>query len=102
VATDPSPLAARSGAVVAFPDTADRRLRRALTQLNRALDEQRAAVAAFRLQIAALGGAVGGLDTRAQSLRSALEIAAVETASAEARSRELLARVALMHGSAHR
>jgi septal ring factor EnvC (AmiA/AmiB activator) len=91
-----------TAAVLAFPDTADRRLRRALTQLNRALDEQRDAVAAFKAQLAALNGAVAGLGANAEALRGALDEAAAETAFAEARSRALLARTGWLEGLARR
>jgi peptidoglycan hydrolase CwlO-like protein len=102
MAADPSLPAPLPGSVVAFPDTADRRLRRALSQLNRALDEQRDAVAAFRAQLAALNGAVAGLGSNAEALRGALDVAAAETAFAEARSRELLAQAGRVEGFARR
>jgi ABC-type transporter Mla subunit MlaD len=87
-----------TAAILAFPDTADRKLRRALTQLNRALDEQRDAVAAFRAQLAALNGVAAELGSNAEALRGALDEAAAETAFAEARSRELLAQAAWLDG----
>jgi ABC-type transporter Mla subunit MlaD len=88
------------GAMLAFPDTAEKRLRRAISALNRALDEQRQAVAAFRAQMAALNGAAGALGARADALRGALDDAAAETAKAEATSRTLLALASGMEGRA--
>ncbi|MCC7347038.1 MAG: hypothetical protein IT538_06535, partial [Variibacter sp.] len=76
VAITPSPVNAE---LIAYPDTTERRLRRALRQLDAALADQRQAVAAFRTQIGALNGAVVRLGDRAASLRGALDGAAAET-----------------------
>ncbi|WP_137176944.1 hypothetical protein [Roseomonas sp. AR75] len=89
-------------ALIAFPDTPASRLRRALRQLEVAINEQSEAVAAFRNQIGALGGAVAGLDARTQSFRSALAEAAQEADRARAASAELMATAALMEATARR
>lgn len=86
--------------VVPFPDTDHRRLRRALGNLNRALDEQRDAVAALRAQLAALNGALASLDSRGQPLIAALGQAATDTATAEAASRAVLAMAHMVDGRA--
>jgi chromosome segregation ATPase len=65
-----------------YPDTAERRLRRALHQLEAALAEQRAAVGAFRTELCALQHAMAGLDGSARALGRTLDEAAAETAAA--------------------
>ncbi len=82
--------------LLSFPDTPDRRLRRALRMLDEALAEQRTAVAAFRDNLAALDGAVSGLSGSAMALHGALEGAAAETARAMLAAQELTATAALM------
>lgn len=55
-----------SAEILLFPPRApspEERLRRALAQLDAALDEQREAVAEFQSQMGALGEAVGSLET---------------------------------------
>ena len=80
--------------LIPFPDTPERRLRRALGALDAALAEQRGAVAAFRAQIGALRAAVAQLDGSTQALRGTLADAAEDAARAQAASRELLATAA--------
>lgn len=77
--------------LLAFPDTEDRRLRRAMRALDSALDEQRSAVRHFRAQLDALKTAVGRLGDSAQDLGVALAEAAAETARAQAAAQQLLA-----------
>ena len=73
-----------------FPDTPERRLRRALGALDAALTEQRGAVAAFRAQIGALRDAVAQLDARADALRGGLAAAAGDVAHAQDAAQALL------------
>jgi DNA-binding sugar fermentation-stimulating protein len=89
-------------ALVAFPDTPDRRLRRALRDLERAMAEQSEAVAAFRQQIQALRGAVGGLDARAQTFRTTLREAAEDADRARAAALDLMTTAAALEARARR
>ena len=89
-------------ALLAFPDTAERRLRRALRALDTALAEQRSALAEFRSRLGDLQGAVAGLGSSARGLRGALDEAAAETARANTAARELAATAALMDQLARR
>jgi hypothetical protein len=86
----PADAAPQDAALFPFPDTPERRLRRALRRLDAALDEQRVAVAAFRAEIAALSGAVAALGDRAAGLRATLGDAAAETDRAHAAARQLM------------
>jgi hypothetical protein len=79
-----------------FPDTAARRLRCALRQLDAAMSDQKAAVAALRGHLAELNGALAGLSDRAESLKGALGGAAAEARKAQLASRELLATAEMM------
>jgi hypothetical protein len=92
---DPS-LLAPAGQVISFPDTADRRLRRALLSLDVALAGQRAAVAELRAQLGALDQAVDGLGSSAVALQGSLAGAAAENARAAAAARELQATADIM------
>lgn len=76
--------------LLAFPDTPEHRLRRALGALDAALAEQRSAVAEFRAQIDGLRDAVAKLDGSAHALRGSLAGAADNTARAQAAARELM------------
>jgi uncharacterized protein YidB (DUF937 family) len=87
-------IPAPATAPLVFPDTPERRLRRALRQLDAALAEQRAAVGAFREQIGALKGAVEGLGARLGGLQGSLGEAAAEVEAARIASRELAATAA--------
>jgi hypothetical protein len=62
--------------LIPFPDTPERRLRRALGALDAALAEQRSAVAHFRAQIGDLRNAVTNLDGSALALKVTLASAA--------------------------
>jgi hypothetical protein len=77
--------------LLAFPDTDERRLRRALRALDAALDHQRHSVAEFRAQLRALKGAVDQLGTSAQDLTTALAKAAGEASLAQAAAQQLTA-----------
>lgn len=77
--------------LLAFPDTDERRLRRALRALDAALDEQRRSVAEFRAQMSALKGAVDQLGASAQDLTIALADAAGEASRAQAAAQQLVA-----------
>ena len=77
--------------LLAFPDTEERRLRRALRALDAALDQQRHSVAEFRAQLRALKGAVDQLGTSAQDLTTALAKAADEASLAQAATHQLVA-----------
>lgn len=77
--------------LLAFPDTEERRLRRALRALDAALDQQRHSVAEFRAQLRALKGAVDQLGTSAQDLTTALAKAADEASLAQAATQQLVA-----------
>jgi hypothetical protein len=95
-------VAAPDAALLAFPDTPERRLRRALRQLDAALEEQRMAVAAFRGEVQALNGALAGLGVSADRLRGALGDAAGEAERARAASRALLATADALEAAARR
>jgi transposase len=82
--------------LVAFPDTPERRLRRALRALDQALAQQRSAVTALRGELAALGQAVAGLQGSTQGLRGALDGAAADCAKARAASLELMKTAEMM------
>lgn len=98
-----APLAGPAdAALLSFPDSAERRLRRALRALDTALAEQRSALAEFRSRLGDLQGAVAGLDGSAQGLCGALDQAAAETARAKAAARDLAATAALMEHIARR
>jgi chromosome segregation ATPase len=94
--------AAPATRLLCYPDTTERRLRRALRQLDAALADQRHAVAEFRSRIGELNGAVARLGERTESLRGALDGAAADTARAQAASRELLATAEKMEALAGR
>jgi hypothetical protein len=98
---DPS-LPASAGQVITFPDTSDRRLRRALLSLDAALAAQRTAVAELRAQLGALDQAVGGLGASAVALQGSLAGAAAENARAAAAARELQATADIMEALVQR
>jgi predicted RNase H-like nuclease (RuvC/YqgF family) len=93
---DPSAL------TIPYPDTPERRLRRALRQLDAALAEQREAVGAFRAQLGVLKGSVEGLGARMSGLQARLGEAAAEAEAARIASRELSATAAAMERLAQR
>lgn len=67
---------AASAEVIPLPNQAEARLRVALRQLDAALADQRAAVAAFRRELTALAGAVAGLGDSTSDLGQRLAAAA--------------------------
>jgi ABC-type transporter Mla subunit MlaD len=58
--------------ILAFPQKPEDRLRAALRSLEAALAEQKDAFGALRTNLAALGGAVSGLETSVHGYRGAL------------------------------
>jgi len=86
--------------LVPFPDTPERRLRRALGALDAALAAQRSAVAAFRAQIGELRDTVAKLDGGARALTVSLASAAQDADHAQAASRALLATAAKLEQAA--
>lgn len=58
--------------LLAFPQRPEDRLRRALRQLEAALEEQRNVVADFRANLASLSGAVSGLGGSLENYRHRL------------------------------
>ena len=88
--------------ILPFPVTPEDRLRRALRALDRALDEQGAAVAGLRRELGALSGAVdelgGSLRCYSRGLAETQE--AVLGAHAEARRLEAMADAMLAAGRA--
>jgi hypothetical protein len=95
-------MPAADATLLPFPDSGDRRLRRALRALDVALAEQRSALAEFRGRLGELRGAMAGLEGSAEGLRGALDDAATETARANAAARDLAATAALMEQIARR
>lgn len=94
--------AAPDAQLLAFPDTPERRLRRALRALDAALAEQRSAVALFRAQLDELKGAVGRLGTSTRDLSGALADAAADTARAQAAAQQLVVTAeAMEHATRH-
>jgi hypothetical protein len=86
--------------LVTFPDTPERRLRRALVALDAALAEQRSAVAEFRAQIGALRDTVARLDGSACALGTTLASAAQSADRAQAAARELVVTAAKLEQAA--
>jgi chromosome segregation ATPase len=91
----------QDAALFAFPDTPERRLRRALRRLDAALEEQRSAVAAFRAELVALNGAIAALGARAEGLRATLGDAAAETDRAHAAARQLMTSASALEAASH-
>lgn len=71
-------------AIIAFPQKPEDRLRVALRDLEAALDEQAMAFQEFRVNLALLGGAVGGLERSLEGYRGTLDALAADTADAHA------------------
>lgn len=91
---------ARDARLLAFPDSDERRLRRALHALDAALEEQRCAVVAFRTQLASLKTAVGRLGTTAQGLCRVLAHTVAEAEAAQAAARQLVTTAEAMEQAA--
>ncbi|MGK7866543.1 hypothetical protein [Falsiroseomonas sp. E2-1-a20] len=83
-------------AIVAFPNSNERRLRIALRNLDAALEEQRQAVAAFRAELAQLGSAMQGLGASAQGLQDRLFEVAEDNALAHQAAQRLQQTAAAM------
>lgn len=75
--------------ILPFPQKPEDRLRAALRSLEMALAEQKDAFGALRANLAALGGAVSGLETRVHDYRGALAGTAHELQLAGASARRL-------------
>lgn len=84
------------GHVISFPNKPEDRLRRALRELEHALSEQTLAFQEFRLNIAVLGGAVGGLERSLESYRGTLDAVALDVAEAHHLAREAVTRAELL------
>ncbi len=86
--------------LVSFPDTPERRLRRALGALDSALAGQRNAVAEFRAQIEGLRDTVARLDGSAGALGTRLAKAAQDADRAQAAARALVVTAAKLEQAA--
>jgi len=75
--------------IVPFPTKPEDRLRSALRRLDDALTEQKLAFTEFRTNLAALGGAVSGLDQSMQTYRATLAETAQELATSHVAARQL-------------
>lgn len=91
-------LPGSAATVLAFPQTSQARLRLALQGLDRALAEQREAIALFRQELAALRGAVQGLERSTRDYQLALTDAAARTDQARLKAAELMATARAMEG----
>lgn len=83
-----------------FPDTPERRLRRALGALDAALAAQRSAVGQFRAQIGELRDTMAKLDGRAHALKASLTSAAQDADRAQAAARDLVLTAAKLEQAA--
>jgi len=68
--------------VIVFPNKPEDRLRVALRELETALADQTLAVQEFRLNMALLGTAVGGLERSLEGYRGTLDAVALDAAEA--------------------
>jgi septation ring formation regulator EzrA len=75
--------------ILPFPHKPEDRLRTALRRLDDALAEQKIAFAEFRTNLAALGGAVSGLESSVQEYQSALAATQQDVAHSHAAARRL-------------
>lgn len=75
--------------ILPFPTKPEDRLRAALRRLDDALTEQKLAFTEFRTNLAALGGAVSGLDQSLQTYRSTLAETAQQVATSHGAARQL-------------
>jgi len=71
-------------AIIAFPQKPEDRLRVALRDLEAALEDQAMAFQEFRLNLAMLDTAVGGLERSLEGYRGTLDSLADDSASAHA------------------
>ena len=82
-----------SSDVVVFPNKPEDRLRVALRELENALAEQSLAFQEFRLNIAVLGTAVGGLERGLEGYRGTLDAVALDLAAAHHAARQVEVRM---------
>jgi len=75
--------------ILSFPTKPEDRLRAALRRLDDALTEQKLAFTEFRTNLAALGGAVSGLDQSVRAYRSTLAETAQEVSTCHDAARRL-------------
>lgn len=78
--------------VIAFPNKPEDRLRVALRELELALADQSLAFQEFRMNMALLGTAVGGLERSLEGYRGTLDAVALDVAEANHLSRQAEAR----------
>ncbi len=74
--------------VIVFPNKPEDRLRVALRELENALSEQAIAFQEFRLNMAVLGTAVGGLERSLEGYRGTLDAVALDVAEAHHMARQ--------------
>ncbi len=74
--------------VIAFPNKPEDRLRVALRELELALADQSLAFQEFRLNMALLGTAVGGLERSLEGYRGTLDAVALDAAEAQHTARQ--------------
>lgn len=79
-------------AIIAFPQRPEDRLRVALRDLEAALEDQSLAFQEFRMNLALLDTAVGGLERSLEGYRGTLDSLAEDTASAHAVAMQALER----------
>lgn len=75
--------------ILAFPQKPEDRLRAALRRLDDALAEQKLAFTEFRTNLAALGGAVNGLEGSLNQYRGSLATTQEDVARSHAAARRL-------------
>ncbi len=68
--------------VISFPNKPEDRLRVALRELEHALSDQALAFQEFRMNMALLGTAVGGLERNLESYRGTLDTVGLDAAEA--------------------
>jgi len=82
--------------VIVFPNKPEDRLRVALRELETALADQTLAVQEFRLNMALLGTAVGGLERSLEGYRGTLDAVALDAAEANHFARQAEARADML------
>ncbi len=81
-----------NAAIIAFPQKPEDRLRVALRELEAALEDQSMAFQEFRVNMALLGTAVGGLERSLEGYRGTLDALADDAAHAHSHATEALRR----------
>ena len=79
--------------VITFPNKPEDRLRVALRELETALTDQALAFQEFRLNMAVLGTAVGGLERSLESYRGTLDAVALDVAEAHQLAEDAVRRI---------